>query len=101
MAASHFEEIEEDDGYYTNQEVAQWEKEDKSGVLFSQQMDVGQIRWQRGGLIGAGAFGKVFLGLNLDNGELLAVKQVALVGDFRQQEKEVRSGSFQRILVPY
>jgi serine/threonine protein kinase len=32
--------------------------------------------WSCGELIGAGAFGRVYLGLNNDNGELVAVKQV-------------------------
>ena len=35
--------------------------------------------WSRGELIGAGAFGRVYLGLNNDNGELVAVKQVVLI----------------------
>ncbi|KAG8056633.1 hypothetical protein GUJ93_ZPchr0002g25211 [Zizania palustris] len=34
------------------------------------------IRWRKGELIGSGAFGQVYLGMNLDTGELLAVKQV-------------------------
>lgn len=34
------------------------------------------VNWSRGELIGAGAFGRVYLGLNSDNGELMAVKQV-------------------------
>lgn len=34
--------------------------------------------WTRGKLIGAGAFGRVFTGLNNQTGELFAVKQVAL-----------------------
>jgi mitogen-activated protein kinase kinase kinase ANP1 len=34
------------------------------------------IRWRKGELIGCGAFGQVYLGMNLDSGELLAVKQV-------------------------
>jgi serine/threonine protein kinase len=34
------------------------------------------IRWQKGDILGQGAFGTVFLGLNLDNGELMAVKQL-------------------------
>ena len=34
------------------------------------------VNWCRGELIGAGAFGRVYLGLNSDNGELMAVKQV-------------------------
>lgn len=34
------------------------------------------IRWRKGELIGCGAFGRVYMGMNLDSGELLAVKQV-------------------------
>ncbi|KAK8951123.1 Mitogen-activated protein kinase kinase kinase NPK1 [Platanthera zijinensis] len=36
------------------------------------------IRWRKGELIGCGAFGHVYMGMNLDSGELLAVKQVLL-----------------------
>ncbi|KAL3634586.1 hypothetical protein CASFOL_021640 [Castilleja foliolosa] len=36
------------------------------------------IRWRKGELIGCGAFGRVYMGMNLDSGELLAVKQVAI-----------------------
>ena len=34
------------------------------------------IRWRKGELIGCGAFGRVHMGMNLDSGELLAVKEV-------------------------
>lgn len=34
------------------------------------------IRWRKGELIGCGAFGRVYMGMNLDSGELLAIKQV-------------------------
>lgn len=34
------------------------------------------IRWRKGEMIGCGAFGQVYMGMNLDSGELLAVKQV-------------------------
>lgn len=34
------------------------------------------IRWQRGQIIGQGAYGTVYLGLNLDTGELMAIKQL-------------------------
>ncbi|MEM6474421.1 MAG: mitogen-activated protein kinase kinase kinase, partial [Planctomycetota bacterium] len=37
---------------------------------------VRNIRWQRGHLIGQGAFGRVFMALNLDTGELMAMKQL-------------------------
>lgn len=36
------------------------------------------MRWHRGALIGAGSFGKVFLGMNAKTGLLMAVKQVEL-----------------------
>lgn len=36
------------------------------------------LRWLRGDIIGAGAFGTVHLGLNLDTGELMAVKSISL-----------------------
>jgi Protein kinase domain len=35
-------------------------------------------RWERGRLIGQGGFGKVFHALNLDTGQMMAVKQVPL-----------------------
>lgn len=34
------------------------------------------IRWQQGKFIGAGAFGSVYLALNLDSGRLMAVKEI-------------------------
>ena len=34
------------------------------------------IRWQRGDMIGQGAFGRVYMALNLDTGELMAMKQL-------------------------
>lgn len=36
------------------------------------------LRWHKGALIGAGSFGKVFLGMNAKTGLLMAVKQVEL-----------------------
>jgi hypothetical protein len=38
-------------------------------------------RWQRGKLLGSGAYGQVFLALDMDSGAELAVKQVELRGD--------------------
>jgi serine/threonine protein kinase/WD40 repeat protein len=36
------------------------------------------VRWKRGEILGQGAFGVVYLGLNIDTGELMAVKQIAV-----------------------
>ncbi|KAJ8613494.1 hypothetical protein CTAYLR_002166 [Chrysophaeum taylorii] len=35
-----------------------------------------KIRWQRGQMIGMGAFGRVYMALNLDTGELMAMKEL-------------------------
>ncbi|KAJ0870739.1 putative mitogen-activated protein kinase kinase kinase STE-STE11 family [Helianthus annuus] len=45
------------------------------------------IRWRRGELIGCGAFGQVYMGMNLDSGELLAVKQVSIAANSDSKEK--------------
>ena len=37
-----------------------------------------EIRWKRGEMLGQGAFGVVYLGLNVESGELMAVKQMSL-----------------------
>ncbi|XP_073156881.1 mitogen-activated protein kinase kinase kinase NPK1-like [Henckelia pumila] len=37
-----------------------------------------QIRWRKGELIGCGAFGRVYMGMNIASGELLAIKEVAI-----------------------
>ena len=51
-------------------------------------------RWQRGQVLGQGAFGTVFLGLNTDTGELMAVKQIDTKGitesDLLIMEHEVK-----------
>ncbi|CAL0308567.1 unnamed protein product [Lupinus luteus] len=45
------------------------------------------IRWRKGELIGCGAFGHVYVGMNLDSGELLAVKQVMIAASSASKEK--------------
>lgn len=36
------------------------------------------IKWERGELIGSGTYGKVYQGLNLSNGKLIAIKSVQI-----------------------
>lgn len=38
------------------------------------------VRWKRGELLGSGAFGRVYLALNEDDGTLMAAKQITLTG---------------------
>ncbi|KAK4761452.1 hypothetical protein SAY87_029336 [Trapa incisa] len=45
------------------------------------------IRWRKGELIGCGAFGRVYMGMNLDSGELLAVKEVLIAANGASKEK--------------
>ncbi|GBG59479.1 hypothetical protein CBR_g38503 [Chara braunii] len=45
------------------------------------------IRWRKGELIGAGAYGRVYMGMNLDSGELLAVKQVLIAVNSTTKER--------------
>ncbi|EEF45362.1 mitogen activated protein kinase kinase kinase 3, mapkkk3, mekk3, putative [Ricinus communis] len=49
--------------------------------------DTPPIRWRKGELIGCGAFGRVYMGMNLDSGELLAVKQVLIAANSASKEK--------------
>ncbi|XP_077222723.1 mitogen-activated protein kinase kinase kinase NPK1-like isoform X3 [Tasmannia lanceolata] len=46
-----------------------------------------QIRWRKGELIGCGAYGRVYMGMNLDSGELLAVKQVLIAANHASKER--------------
>ena len=53
---------------------------ERNGAVASSRVErfpVGEkINWQIGEMVGAGAFGRVYLGLNNDTGQLMAVKQV-------------------------
>ena len=52
----------------------------RPGKLGSRRAAVGSgsepVHWIKGELIGAGAFGRVYMGLNNETGQLMAVKQV-------------------------
>lgn len=50
--------------------------EDRSLVFLASSSSNISIRWQQGRFIGAGAFGSVYLAVNLDSGSLMAVKEI-------------------------
>ncbi|XVE66044.1 hypothetical protein DITRI_Ditri08aG0049800 [Diplodiscus trichospermus] len=50
--------------------------------------DAPPIRWRKGELIGCGAFGRVYMGMNLDSGELLAVKQVLIAANASKEKTQ-------------
>ncbi|XP_057489139.1 mitogen-activated protein kinase kinase kinase NPK1-like [Actinidia eriantha] len=59
----------------------------KADAVKAKKEDVPPIRWRKGELIGCGAFGRVYMGMNLDSGELLAVKQVSIAANSASKEK--------------
>ena len=63
-----------DDGYYDETEQQVIEKGRPSMTV----EEMPKIQWKKGDIIGRGAFGTVFMGLNLGNGELMAVKEVSM-----------------------
>ncbi|KAF9023402.1 hypothetical protein BDZ89DRAFT_1069890 [Hymenopellis radicata] len=50
--------------------------EDRSLVFLANSSSNIAINWQQGKFIGAGAFGSVFLALNMDSGSVMAVKEI-------------------------
>ena len=50
-----------------------------------------QFRWRRGPLLGRGRFGSVYMAMNVENGELIAVKQVSVesTSDRRMLQREI------------
>ncbi|KAK8704935.1 hypothetical protein V6N13_048547 [Hibiscus sabdariffa] len=52
--------------------------------------DAPSIRWRKGELIGCGAFGRVYMGMNLDSGELLAVKQVSIAANASKEKTQAQ-----------
>jgi mitogen-activated protein kinase kinase kinase len=50
--------------------------EDRSLVFLASCGSNYSVRWQQGRFIGAGAFGSVYLAVNLDSGSLMAVKEI-------------------------
>ncbi|TFY62902.1 hypothetical protein EVG20_g6538 [Dentipellis fragilis] len=74
VPAEEEEEEEEEEDTLEEAEDDVLEDEDESGKAITSE----GIKWIKGALIGAGSFGKVYLGMDATNGLLMAVKQVEL-----------------------
>eukprot|EP01137_Pigoraptor_chileana_P036032 Opistho-2@30952 len=59
--------------------------------FLSTSQEQSDIQWKKGYLLGRGAFGKVFCGLNKQTGELIAVKQIFLGGGQGNNKKDLKS----------
>lgn len=66
----------EDIHYY--QEMWQNERPSKMSGSSKIQKNDKKIRWRQGKLLGSGSFGCVMQGMNIDTGELMAVKSIKL-----------------------
>ncbi|KAL5611600.1 hypothetical protein BROUX41_000816 [Berkeleyomyces rouxiae] len=51
---------------------------DRSLMDMSSATNNGSLRWQMGQFVGSGAFGSVYVGVNLSRGQLMAVKEIRL-----------------------
>lgn len=73
--------VEVDDSYFTHAERQEYEQSIPEAHLRPQGLGTGLndgLRWRRGELLGSGAYGNVYLGLNLETGELMGAKQIGL-----------------------
>ncbi|KAL3507962.1 hypothetical protein ACH5RR_033344 [Cinchona calisaya] len=57
------------------------------GAKVKKDDNVPPIRWRKGELIGCGAFGRVYMGMNIDSGELIAVKEVSIAANSASKER--------------
>jgi len=55
-----------------------------------------RLLWQRGNVLGHGAYGTVYLGLNSQTGELMAAKKLNLMGPSRGGSDSVRSNEVRK-----
>ncbi|KAH8806763.1 STE/STE11 protein kinase [Flagelloscypha sp. PMI_526] len=70
---------ETDEGTLVNTEEGDDEGGDKEGKVDDEdEEEEAAFKWIKGALIGAGSFGKVYLGMDAESGFLMAVKQVEL-----------------------
>ncbi|KAI9017574.1 kinase-like domain-containing protein, partial [Gaertneriomyces semiglobifer] len=58
-----------------------------------------EVNWARGPLIGQGSFGKVYYGVNIDTGDIMAVKQVELTDGIPRARKEADQSDARRRMI--
>ncbi|XP_057466579.1 mitogen-activated protein kinase kinase kinase NPK1-like isoform X3 [Actinidia eriantha] len=74
-------------GLFSNPSIRSLPPISKADSTKTKKEDGPPIRWRKGELIGCGAFGRVYMGMNLDSGELLAVKQVSIAVTSASKDK--------------
>jgi serine/threonine protein kinase len=62
---------------------------EKTPITPALEIRTDEIQWKRGELIGSGGFGKVYLGLDLDKGTMMAVKQIPLPDGASKSDRRV------------
>ncbi|KAI0054116.1 Pkinase-domain-containing protein [Auriscalpium vulgare] len=82
----------ESDEEYDDEEDEDDEDEDGTGRAISS----GGIKWIKGALIGAGSFGKVYLGMDAENGLLMAVKQVEVPSGASDERRNTMVDALER-----
>eukprot|EP01083_Nonionella_stella_P047962 128454_1 len=69
-----------DDGYYDETERKLLEHTSRTAkYTVEEQSFIDAMEWKKGDMIGRGAYGTVYMGLNQSSGELMAVKEVQIV----------------------
>ncbi|KAF8274896.1 hypothetical protein EI94DRAFT_1560310 [Lactarius quietus] len=82
----------EDDLDEDMSDVADEDEDDETGRAIAS----GGIKWIKGALIGAGSFGKVYLGMDATNGLLMAVKQVEVPTTASDERKKTMIDALER-----
>lgn len=72
-------------------------------ILEETELAAKPLRWQKGHVLGRGGFGCVYMGLNQENGELFAVKQLELddVEDPKSRAVNIISFKFVMLLTKF
>ncbi|KAH9079546.1 Pkinase-domain-containing protein [Lactarius deliciosus] len=73
-------------------DVGDEDEDDETGRAIAS----GGIKWIKGALIGAGSFGKVYLGMDATNGLLMAVKQVEVPTGASDERKKTMTDALER-----